>query len=51
MENSTQGPSNGIPEQIEGLVSEHRISYYELAKMMGVSRNSLHRVRKGKRLT
>jgi transcriptional regulator with XRE-family HTH domain len=38
-----------FPERIESLVSLHGLSYYELAKEMGVTRTTVHAVRKGKR--
>jgi hypothetical protein len=43
-------PAGGtIPERIEGLCTRAGISYYQLAKEMGVTRTTVHEVRKGHR--
>ena len=43
------GQLKTVPERIEGLVSAYGLSYYELAKEMGVTRTTVHAVRKGER--
>jgi transcriptional regulator with XRE-family HTH domain len=44
-----RGTEKPMPERIEGLIMRTGISYYDLAKAMGVARSTVHDMRKGLR--